>query len=686
MWVIMITEKDASCKSLAPIADAYLRRGHYVEIYALYYSKTVLQDFDTRIPIHSYDDLTEEDIEKTDVIFATTMAGGFIHQKGLLTARKPIFTQNYLVNKQVVWGGDVCFESSNKATENQYTPYLNCCRIEIGEPKYDHVVFNGDGEGLLFIDSGHYPFGEEGKQTLARLLLEICREYPQLVLTVKPRFLPEDEVVTHVNHLHLYDVIAEEAAGSLPSNLHLLYEHQDLADLINRNRTVMCMYTTAFTGVVAAGKGLIVLDQIPSEDTYDLRLKVLMRIKENMEDSGALIDYRKVGEVLPGGTVPTEAYQHFLLAETTNVSEKIVEVTEYLTECFFDRGIAFEKVSCSYSEYQTAFIHGKRLDWDEIIRKRCKDYMILKAFIQIDFRVNAEIQIENALKEIEQEILEWKLTDGSSVTALEKRAKEIQDKCIMENADKMRKDDIDYGILLNTLFLQKKYSQIKEMPPRELGADHFYRARVAYEEGNQEQEFFELEKYMDVTLGRAYIKEISDMSNNKFWGFSRYISLLAEHRGVEEVRKYFALMKQFFHGLYGVEATKDHVTSSNKVHYRFIEQAGNVLAMAELTEKILNIASSCVVLVTAGKMTRQMIGLLDAAGVLERVAGIVDNDRVKQGTMIDGVKIYPVNHKFDEPLYVFTTVRKDVYEILRTQLEEMMGKIRFIGYFEEGRE
>jgi len=577
MQILMIPEKDASCMSLAPIADEFLKRGHHIDIYALYNSKTVLREFDPSIPVYDYDALTEEAIEKADIIFASVLAGGYIGQKGVLTTKKPIFTQNYLINKQVIWGGDICFEPSNEATVNQYTPYLNCARISIGEPKYDNIRFENKGKGILFIDSGHFPFGLEGKRALASLLLDICNAYPQFVLTIKPRFLPEDDVITHTNYLHLYDVITEQAGGVIPKNLNMLYEHKNLTELINENHTVICMYTTAYSGVVAANKGLIILDDIPSDDTYDLRLKVLLRIRENMKGSEAIVDYRHVKEALPNGVIASDSYKDFLRVNDTNVAEKIVEISEYIVDNFYCRNIMPRKANCDYAEYKKALEGGGALDWNEIIRKRCMDYMILKTFIQIDFRVKADVCIENALHKIEEWMKRVDMTDKFFVKELEKKGKEIQNNCIIENANLLMQDEIDYGVLLNTLLIQKKYAEIKDMPKRELGADYFYRAKVAFVEGKSEQEFFELEQYMKISLNRTYVKEISDMPDNKFWGFSRYITLLAERRNIEKAKEYYEYMKQFFNCLYKVDASEENVTNRNKRHYLLLEKTYKVL-------------------------------------------------------------------------------------------------------------
>jgi len=107
------------------------------------------------------------------------------------------------------------------------------------------------------------------------------------------------------------------------------------------------------------------------------------------------------------------------------------------------------------------------------------------------------------------------------------------------------------------------------------------------------------------------------------------------------------------------------------------------LSMIYLTERILNETSDRVVLVTAGEMTKIVLQLLSIVGELRRVVGIVDNDVMVHKSKIGGIEIYPVDYEFDNPLYVFTTRRKEFYEALHTQLMDLKeGQLNAIGFFD----
>lgn len=115
------------------------------------------------------------------------------------------------------------------------------------------------------------------------------------------------------------------------------------------------------------------------------------------------------------------------------------------------------------------------------------------------------------------------------------------------------------------------------MDRRELGADYFYRAKVAFEEKDFELEYYELKKFFEITIKRSYIKEISDMSDNKFWGFSQYITLLIKHKENEKAKKFFELMKEFFYDLYKVLPLAENINNLNEKHYLYIEQLSRKL-------------------------------------------------------------------------------------------------------------
>ena len=550
MKILMITEKDAANVSLARISDSFLNNGHEIVIYAPYFAENVLKFFDKRIPRFPLSDLRDDRAADCDIIFASSLVNYWLADKNLLSIKKPIFTQNYLINKQRQWGGDVCFVPSLASTVTDYDKYLKYTKIEIGEPKYDHIsLSSADSKRFLFIDSGHYPFGKKGKKELARTLLDICKSFPDYELWIKPRFLPGDEVITHKNHLHLYDVIEMEAEGNIPCNLVMLKEHRDLTELIGQSTTVLCMYTTAFVGAYASGKGLVVLDNLPSEDVYDVRWKSFNRIRDHMVESKAVIDYRQVKGVLPQGVKCSETYFRYLLAEKENTADKICEVTEYIYEKFYKKQ-KFPKVNAyAYQDYKTSIHEAADLDWDKVIRDRFAGCLLQRMLSMIDFNINAVLDVSSLVGHVERFRTEEDLTESTFKQMLN-NAYRYRNECIIENKRIMMEDDIDSGILLNAFYNSRRYEEIINFPNKDIGAYHLFRAFTAYETGENAIVVKELEQYMELSLDRAYIKEISDMSNNRFKAFYILIKYLAESGEQENGDYYLQKMKDYYNLLY----------------------------------------------------------------------------------------------------------------------------------------
>ena len=99
-----------------------------------------------------------------------------------------------------------------------------------------------------------------------------------------------------------------------------------------------------------------------------------------------------------------------------------------------------------------------------------------------------------------------------------------------------------------------------------------------------------------------------------------------------------------------------------------------MLSVACLTGRVFRERGDrALVLVQAGNMTKFMLQFLSIAGSLDVVAGIVDNDPSAVGTRIGGIEIYPVEHEFKNPLYVFTTVREECRRAISGQLKDLFG-------------
>lgn len=618
MKVLMIAEKDAANASLAKICYSYIKHGHSVVVYAPYMSKNVLRFFDETVEIYPLNQLTKEEVKRCDIIFCTTMAVAYMQNGIILSAHKPIFAHTYLINKQVQWGGDLCFVPSLPTTVSDYDDYVKYPKMAIGEPKYDRVNQKyTESKRLLLIDSGHYPFGISGKRELVKTILEICRAFPDYELWIKPRFLPADTVVTHRNSLHLYDAIREEAGREIPPNLIMLTEHRDLMELIEESRTVLCMHTTAFVGAYAAGKGLVVIDNLPSDDIYDVRWKISERIRDHMKGSGAVTDYHNVCKVLPEGVKCTNEYFKYLLEEKEGVSDKICEVTEFLYDEFYSQNMFPKYKNGIYKEYKN-IQQDHDMTWDKVIKERYISYLASRMLILIDFHVKVHLDV----RVIENQINELQAADGISdelFKAVLNRIPVMRDECIVDNEESMLEDEIDCGILLNAYYQLKKYDKIKDFSNGDIGAYHLFRGFIAYEEEDFVMALKELKQYMKISLNRTYIKEISDMSNNKMKAFYILINLLNRDEKREDAEYYLLKMKEYFDSLYPQRSSVDRLQAQQYTCWYWLNAKvlqKKLLPDIDESEKIL--------IYGVGIITKKM--LLKDSEVSSRVVALIDRN------------------------------------------------------------
>lgn len=628
MKILMITEKDAANQSLARIAKAYTERGDEVTIYATYYEKNVLRWFDKSIAIAPYDELDDGVINACDFIFTSAVAASFLPEKNILFAEKPIFTHSYLIDRQVAWGGDFCFVPSIATVTSEYDRYLRYSHIEIGEPKYDSLTADvSEKNMLLFIDSGHYPFGEQGKRELARTLIEIANACPDYELWIKPRFLPGDTVITHKNTLHLYEIIRMEAKDELPSNLIMLQEHRDLKELIDLCHTVICMHTTAFVGAYAADKGLIVLDGLPNEDVYDLRWKVINTIREEILPSGAVIPYQNVKAFLPDGIKCSQQYKQYLLAEQENTAEKICETTEYLFREFYQKGRFPKDTDTSYANFKTDITASDAGSWEQVIRRRCEDFLLQRMLIMVNYHVNSTLDIQfltDEIRKLPTDYAEFK----KEVTEKIRNAAILRDLCIVKNSTRLLADDIDAGILLNALYRTGHAEEIKVFPRQDIGAFYLFRGFAADDEGDTQKAVACLKQYADISFGRKYIKEVSDMPGNRARAFRILLNNLAD-KGDEKLTDYLHEFERSYLMLYGEAPITNSIQGQQYTQLYWMKQRidrGNRDLLKEIQgQRLLIYGAGAItreVLLQVPEIRRQTIALIDNYLQEDEVAGI----------------------------------------------------------------
>jgi hypothetical protein len=542
MNIIIITEKDAANASVSKVANRLAANGNSVRVFFPFYFEALIREYSKSIFIYPIEELNDDSLDWCDMVFLASIAVDYVNE-ALLRIRKPIFTHSYLINAQIDWGGDCRFVSSLETASMDYQDMMDQINIAVGEPKYDSGQCNivkQQKKRFLFIDSGHFPFARKGKYELAKCVLSICENNPEYELVVKPRFLPSDKIITHRNLYTLFDALTDASHGKFPDNLVYLDKHYDLMTLIEQSDVIICLYTSAFVGACAANKGLIILEGFDSEDVYDVRTTNFLKLREKMVCTNALIPYKDVNKFLPKGIHIDSNSQKELLAEKDAAADKICEVIEYLYQRYYKRGIFPYVNNYDYKNY-TDMIQDQKCDWNVVINRRIKNYLIRQTLIHFSFRVSVLLDV-SIIREYINTI------DCQAVSLRDELTycKILRSRCLVDNSTILMQDEIDSGILLNALYTLGLYDAILNFERKDIGAYFLYSAFVWMEKGETQFAIKGFERYFEVTKNRAYIKEISDMSDNRFRAYRSLIDLYRIFEEHDKARECLMQMEAFY--------------------------------------------------------------------------------------------------------------------------------------------
>lgn len=469
MKILFLTSYDATNFRLVNIVKAFIQDGHEVLIYPVVNDESNIRMFRNIKELNWVSVIDDNVIDGVDVIFC----GNDTVWK-VSNYNKYIFSYSVLtLGNAISEGADFMFISG----ETQRYDYREMCPfMKIGNPMYDdYVDSKKNTRNFLFIDSGHYPFGKKGKEILAKLILDICYKFPEYTLTIKPRFLVSDKEYTHVNRNHLYTNIVRQAGGHLPSNLVMLNQHYPMKYLIENCDTVMCMYTSAYLDAAVLNKGLIIIDGLPNENSYDLNNEFHWeRARKTLEETGCLVNYRDVLNFLPDGIICSEKHLMKELKYRRNVAERIVEVVKYIYNKFISKGKYIQVKEYNYENYSHKLIEQEYLNFNEVMANRIYNKCIFRLCRRrdcIDHQINIDHIIERLLYLKKEGCLNEK-----NVFGIDQYIDDTIDELLIKNKDILLSDDIKASYVLPVLFkknMENTISIINKLPYEMRGTIYF---------------------------------------------------------------------------------------------------------------------------------------------------------------------------------------------------------------------
>lgn len=532
MRFLVVVNKDGPNLFIENIVKEIQRRDHEIEMFAMFMDDNSIRMFqDMEIEIRPIEEMREKNIKRADCIFCPVQALSKVR-----FADKYIFSFCNMNPKfDEVRGADFVFTLS-EIDQEKIDTYAS---MPVGLPKNDtHTSVQVHQEKrILVIDSGHFPFAQRGKEQVAEMILNIAREFPDYEVCVKPRWLPgcDPQAMTHVNTTHLYDLIGEQCDRELPSNLNLLKEHKDLQQLIDSSESVVTLCTTAYLDVALRGKGLLIARGIKNEDMFQVRADYFERVYNYAEGSGCVVDYKEVCQYLPQGKKCRPEHLKNTFTYREGVSERVVEVMEYVYGEFVAKGeyVAIEEYA--YETYREDMKADPALNMDQLKGNRM--YTLAGGVIALCRSISVNIDWKPFL-EYQYELCKRAEKNEIGFVLMKRTLKRAKYNYLIENAEKLEDNPIDRGYLYEALFSMEKYEEIlryKSMEGFENCGFNYYCGMVYYERQNYKGAEIYLEKYVYEVISRSYLKYLVERNNYKKKGIMFLMECYIQNQKIEKL-------------------------------------------------------------------------------------------------------------------------------------------------------
>lgn len=446
MKVLVMSGTDAANLHIINICRELQHRGHKMAVYSFFDQKSSdYMFYDLGLPIYPFSSLTPQIVS----IFNIALCGdGGMAQ--LINFDIYTFVYTLAIDERVTNGADFLF---NYCTDRRSHYYQNCASMAIGNPKNDSVnmSISTAGKRILYIDSGHIPFGKKGKEEIADLLLRICEENQDYELVIKPRWLRAGSVsFTHKNTEHIYDILEERANGALPSNLVMLNQHLDLHELINSSESVLTLYSSVIMDVLSHQKALVIITGYDCEDQIDFRTADFKRKEEFWGQSGCTVNIKEVPQFMPHGIQSDGTFLRKILPDVTGASTRAADVMGFVYKNYVRKKTYPGVKEYSYSNFKEELPATPDISWEQIKKNRIENmarYNLAILQDKISWHIDLSECYNFLLANIEQSYL-----SHESLEDFLRKLSYQEFVVIKKNKDQMMLTGIDQALLLQALY------------------------------------------------------------------------------------------------------------------------------------------------------------------------------------------------------------------------------------------
>ncbi|MCM1183103.1 MAG: hypothetical protein NC337_07000 [Roseburia sp.] len=513
MKVLVVSFNDSDNLAIENVLYELESRGHEITIFAVCDDKSSLRMFEhLKAEIKDISELNESTVRDYDIAFCSNMV---MRELQLFDIYCFVYT-SYLDDTYVTDGADFLFMSRDLQIDDMD---YKCASMTVGIPKNDKMKQSNvaPSNRILFIDSGHIPFGRQGKAEIADTILEICRCFPQYEICIKPRWLREKDVrYTHKNLEHIYDIIEDSCNHTPPDNLKMLTQHYDLQELIDSSITVITLFSAVHLDVISRGKGLLILSEWHNEDKHDMRNETVLQKQESLyKKSGCVIPYKDAIKFLPYGLQASDSYKEMMLPYRGGASQKIADVMEYI---FFNfllvNRFPIRKVY-RYETFRSEITEDASLTMDSLKRERIKAVLQQRCHME-KIKLTGAIDFSGYYEYVEREVKEISI-NKYNVKKLFRSAFDLRNQIITDNYSKLMGDAINQSYLLKALYDEGRENEIMSINIQDVlcRGPYFYYLGMIHRQKKQFREaVFNFALYIEEMMERTYDKYPQEQS----WG------------------------------------------------------------------------------------------------------------------------------------------------------------------------
>lgn len=424
-----------------------------------------------------------------------------------------------------------------------------CASMPVGLTVVEGSAATEQKKQILYVDDCWFPFGKEGKRQIAQMLLDICRNFPDYTLCIRPAWFPEknDCATPLPNFTHIYHELECLSPDGLPANLELLQEERDLWQLIGESSCILSLAgSMSYLQAARCSKPQLIIGGVACEDSCHMRSSWLARINQFTQKSGCIVDFREAISFLPEGKMCDPEHLRQVYPYTKGTAERVINTMEYIFEEFLSKGLYPDIKQYHYETFFKEMSSESHLRMEELQSNRRFGFMAHSYGLAADINWRPYYQEINCLCRLSVDA-DGKISALKSFSTLEKTAYKIRCKYLIENAHQLR-TDVDEAYLYFALYQQKKYSKLMELyqSTEEHHESLEYYVGSLYWNFGQEAVAAEcLKRFLLGSMSRDFEKYVTDAWQDRVQAFGKVLNRLMKQDENNELEQFVDMFLTF---------------------------------------------------------------------------------------------------------------------------------------------